>query len=91
MNKQQLSASMATQVDISKKHAHDQLSVILSTIHQALTEGEKVYIPQFGTFELRYHLAKQGRNPQTGETIEIAGFNQPSFKAAPKLKTVLNP
>jgi len=57
-------------------------------IHIALSEGSKVFLPQFGTFELRYHLPKSGRNPQTGETIEIAGFNQPSFKATALKQTI---
>ncbi|NKF52660.1 HU family DNA-binding protein [Shewanella sp. WXL01] len=90
MKKKQLIERMAAKMAISHAQTKPQLEQILATIHQALTEGEKVYVPQFGTFELRYHLAKQGRNPQTGESIEIDGFNQPSFKPAPKLKEQVN-
>ena len=90
MNKKQLIQSMAHKMDISQTVARRQLEQILQVIHQGLSEGEKIYIPQFGTFELRFHLPKIGRNPQTGETIEIAGFNQPSFKASPSLKQILN-
>ncbi|WP_445777477.1 HU family DNA-binding protein [Shewanella sp.] len=90
MNKKQLIQSMAHKMDISQVDTKQQLDQILKVIHQGLSEGEKIYIPQFGTFELRFHLPKTGRNPQTGETIEIAGFNQPSFKAAPSLKLTLN-
>ncbi|GGB50976.1 HU family DNA-binding protein [Shewanella inventionis] len=90
MNKKQLIQSMAHKMDISQTVARRQLEQILQVIHQGLSEGEKIYIPQFGTFELRFHLPKIGRNPQTGETIEIEGFNQPSFKASPSLKQILN-
>ncbi|WP_144209329.1 HU family DNA-binding protein [Shewanella donghaensis] len=90
MNKKQLIQVMASDIGISQAQVKIQIDQILLQIHKALTEGEKVYVPQFGTFELRYHLAKNGRNPQTGEVIEIAGFNQPSFKAAPALKKAIN-
>lgn len=90
MNKKQLVQSMANKMNISQIQAKQHLEQILAIIHQGLTEGEKIYIPQFGTFELRFHLAKLGRNPQTGETIEIDGFNQPSFKASPALKASIN-
>ncbi|MCT8986988.1 HU family DNA-binding protein [Shewanella phaeophyticola] len=89
MNKKQLIQSMAIKMDIPQTQVKQQLEQILHVIHQGLSEGEKIYIPQFGTFELRFHLPKTGRNPQTGEAIEIDGFNQPSFKASPALKTLL--
>ncbi|MBR9726941.1 HU family DNA-binding protein [Shewanella intestini] len=90
MNKKQLVERMAAKMAASQVSTKPQLDQILATIHQALTEGEKVYIPQFGTFELRFHLPKQGRNPQTGATMDIDGFNQPSFKASPSLKAAMN-
>ncbi|AZG35812.1 MAG: HU family DNA-binding protein [Shewanella psychromarinicola] len=90
MNKKQLIQSMAIQLAIPQNQVKPQLEQILAVIHQGLTEGEKIYIPQFGTFELRFYLPKLGRNPQTGETIDIDGFNQPSFKASPALKTLIN-
>ncbi|UCX04294.1 HU family DNA-binding protein [Shewanella glacialimarina] len=90
MNKKQLICKMSQQLDIPQTQCKTQLEHILATIHQALCEGEKVYIPQFGTFELRFYLPKNGRNPQTGEKIEIAGFNQPSFKVSNHLKAQVN-
>ncbi len=77
--------SNASQVDTKRA-----LNALLSNVQQALSEGEKVYLPQFGTFELRYHLPKQGRNPQTGELLEIDGYNQPSFKVSPVLKKIMS-
>ncbi|MGL4474270.1 MAG: HU family DNA-binding protein [Shewanella sp.] len=90
MNRSQLIKHMASKQDCSQAAAKQQLTHILATIQQALMEGEKVYIPHFGTFELRYFLAKQGRNPQTGAKIDIAGANHPSFKPSPALKTLVN-
>ncbi|OBT09611.1 DNA-binding protein [Shewanella sp. UCD-FRSSP16_17] len=91
MNKKQLLQVMASDTGVSQSQLKPQLEQILIQLHKALAEGEKVYLPQFGTFELRYHLAKNGRNPQTGESIEIPGFNQPSFKPAPAFKKYINP
>lgn len=91
MNRQMLIRQMAERQQISKAQAKVQLQHILASLTQALSEGEKVYLPQFGTFELRYHIPRNGRNPQTGEPLEIAGSNQPSFKASPSLKQALQP
>ncbi|MBV7315095.1 HU family DNA-binding protein [Shewanella sp. NIFS-20-20] len=90
MNKTELSKIMATAQSCTQAQAKTQVASILAVIQQALMEGEKVYIPSFGTFELRYFLPKQGRHPQTGAIIEIAGANQPSFKPAPALKMLVN-
>ena len=90
MNKKQLTKAMATKLELSEAKTKPLLDEILQQLHRALAEGEKVYLPQFGTFELRYHLPKVGRNPQTGETIDIDGFNQPSFKVAPALRDAVN-
>ena len=90
MNKSDLIKVMATLSETTQKETRVALDSLLGQIHQALSEGEKVYLPQFGTFELRYHLAKQGRNPQTGEVIEIEGYNQPSFKFSANVKKCIN-
>lgn len=82
---------MARKLESSEAKTKPQLDAILQQLHKALAEGEKVYLPQFGTFELRYHLPKTGRNPRTGEAIEIDGYNQPSFKPSPALKDAVNP
>ncbi|MCH1931857.1 HU family DNA-binding protein [Shewanella sp. A25] len=90
MNKAQLIQHMASSLSQSKASTKLTLDEILRQIHIALSEGEKVFIPQFGTFELRYHLPKTGRNPQTGEALKIDGYNQPSFKAATAFKQAVN-
>ena len=90
MNKSELIKAMAELSEATQKESKTALDSLLKVIHQALYEGEKVYLPQFGTFELRYHLPKQGRNPQTGEIIEIEGYNQPSFKFSANVKQQIN-
>lgn len=90
MNKKQLVQSIALKADINQTIAHKALTEILTQIQIALMEGEKIFLPQFGTFELRYKLPRQGRNPQTGEPIDIPGVNQPSFKPSLQLKAFIN-
>lgn len=90
MNKFELIKLMALISDSSQKQTKLVLDAILAQLKKALSEGEKVYLPQFGTFELRYHLPKQGRNLKTGELMEIDGFNQPSFKFSANMKKQIN-
>ncbi|MCL2919738.1 HU family DNA-binding protein [Shewanella litorisediminis] len=90
MNKATLTKSIAKATGVSQSEAKRQLEQILASIRQALEEGETLYLPQFGTFELRYHLPRQVRNPKTREMMEVAGFNQPSFKPAPALKQLIS-
>ncbi|MBT1445883.1 HU family DNA-binding protein [Shewanella sp. JM162201] len=90
MNKSTLCRQMAKTLGISQSAAKRQLDEILVQIQRALEEGETLYLPQFGTFELRYHLPRQVRNPQTGELMETVGFNQPSFKVSAALKQLIN-
>ncbi|GIU11079.1 HU family DNA-binding protein [Shewanella glacialipiscicola] len=90
MNKVQLIRRIAAELNASQTSIKPVVEQILQQIHIALSEGEKIFLPQFGTFELRYHLAKTGRNPQTGEAIEIDGYNQPRFKASTTFKLQIN-
>ncbi|MFP9216771.1 HU-related DNA-binding protein HupN, partial [Enterococcus faecalis] len=59
---------------------------VFDTISEALKSGEKVSIPGFGTFEVRERAARKGRNPQTGEEIDIPATKAPAFKPAKALK-----
>ncbi|WP_133408346.1 HU family DNA-binding protein [Parashewanella tropica] len=90
MNKSELVKAMAEQSQSSQKVSKLALDAILYQLTKALSEGEKVYLPQFGTFELRYCLPKQGRNPKTGEVIDIEGYNQPSLKFSANMKNQIN-
>lgn len=89
MNKADLTRRLAKENAITQPQAKRLLDEILAQISRALEEGETLYLPQFGTFELRYYLPRQFRNPQTGEMMEAPGYNQPSFKPAPALKQVV--
>ena len=86
MNKADLINAMANKADLTKDQSAAALAALLGTITEALAVGDKVAIPSLGTFEVKAHAARQGRNPATGETVTIAAKKAPSFKAAKALK-----
>ena len=86
MNKAELITAMAAKADLTKDQSTAALAALLSTITETLTAGDKVAIPNLGTFEVREHAARQGRNPATGEKVEISAKKVPVFKAAKALK-----
>ena len=69
-----------------KKLAAAALTALTATITEELKSGEKVAIPSLGTFEVRERAARTGKNPRTGEAVEIAAKKLPAFKAAKALK-----
>ena len=77
---------MAAKADLTKDQSTAALAALLSTITETLTAGDKVAIPNLGTFEVKQHAARTGHNPRTGETVEIAAKKVPAFKAAKALK-----
>ncbi|KOO14431.1 DNA-binding protein HU [Vibrio xuii] len=91
MNKTQLTEVISEQADITKKQANEALDAIIKGISQALAQGEEVALIGFGTFKITERAARTGRNPSTGETIQIAASKSPSFKAGKALKEALNP
>ncbi len=90
MNKAELIAAVAQSADLTKKDAEAAVSAITETITKALCEGDKVQLVGFGTFEVRAREARTGKNPRTGEAIEIAASKVPAFKAGKALKDVVN-
>lgn len=86
MNKQELISKIAEKASISKKDAAAALTALTATITEELKSGEKVAIPSLGTFEVRKRAARTGKNPRTGEAVEIAAKKLPAFKAAKALK-----
>ena len=86
MNKNELIASIATAADLSKADASRAVDAVLDTITDALKTGDDVRLVGFGTFSVAHRAASEGRNPQTGEEIEIEGANKPVFKPAKALK-----
>ncbi|MEW6273743.1 MAG: HU family DNA-binding protein [Bacillota bacterium] len=90
MNKAELIAQVADKSDMTKKDAEKAVSAMLATIEEALARGDKVQLVGFGTFEVRERAARKGRNPQTGEEIEIAAARVPVFKAGKSLREVVS-
>lgn len=90
MNKSQLIDVIATEADISKAAAGRALDSFLDAVTGALVEDDSVALVGFGTFSVRERAARTGRNPQTGEAIEIAAAKIPTFKAGKALKDAVN-
>jgi DNA-binding protein HU-beta len=90
MNKKDLTNVIAETVEITKKDAGDVLDAIVSSITKALSEGEKVQIAGFGTWTTTKREARTGRNPKTGESIQIAAKTVAKFKASKTLNETLN-
>ena len=90
MNKSELVASVAEAAELTKKDAEKAVNAVFSSVQKALVEDDKVQIIGFGTFEVRTRAARKGRNPQTGETIEIPESKNPVFKAGKALKDAVN-
>lgn len=90
MNKNDLVAKIAEGADISKTAAANALNSLIDTVTQELTNGGDVALVGFGTFKVGDRAARVGRNPQTGEKIQIAAAKVPSFKAGKGLKDAVN-
>lgn len=90
MNKTELVVAVAEQADISKKDAEKVLKAFVDVVTEEMKKGEKVQLVGFGTFEVSERAAREGRNPRTGETMEIAASKAPKFKAGKALKDMVN-
>lgn len=90
MQKSELVAQIAEQAGLTKTEAQAALNAITDGITDALVRGESVSLIGFGTFEQRHRAARQGRNPQTGATIQIAAANNVGFKPGKALKDAVN-
>lgn len=86
MNKTELIKAVAEKAELTHKDAAKVLDSVLETITNSLANDDKVQIIGFGTFEVRERSARKGRNPQTGEEIEIAATKAPAFKPGKELK-----
>lgn len=86
MNKTELISAVAEKAGITKKDTEAVISATLDAITEALAQGDKVQLAGFGIFEVKNREARTGRNPRTGETMEIAATKIPSFKAYNGLK-----
>ena len=90
MKKQDFIKAVAQQADVSQATASDCFDAVVDTITKALKKGDKLTFVGFGTFSVKERAARQGRNPRTGETIQIKAAKIPSFKAGKALKDAVN-
>ncbi|MFE4430403.1 HU family DNA-binding protein [Peribacillus butanolivorans] len=89
MNKTDLVNTVATQAELTKGDAKKAVDALFETISNTLAKEEKIQLVGFGTFEVRDRAARTGRNPQTGEEIQIAASKVPAFKPGKELKEVV--
>ena len=89
MNKTELISTVAEAAGMSKKDTEQVLNTFFDTVQTTLKQNDKVQIPGFGIFEVRERAARTGRNPHTGETIEIAAAKVPAFKPGKGLKDAI--
>lgn len=90
MNKADLVAKVAEKSGVTKKDAEKAVAGIFAAVQEALVAGDKVQVLGFGTFEVKERAARIGRNPQTGEELQIAASKNPSFKPGKALKEAVN-
>ena len=90
MSKTELVAAIADKAGLSRKDAEKALKAFTDVVADELKAGGKVQLVGFGTFEVSARAARDGRNPQTGETMKIAASKAPKFKAGKALKDALN-
>jgi DNA-binding protein HU-beta len=90
MNKTELIDAVAGATDLSKADATRATDAVLDSIVGALSRGDQVALVGFGTFTVRERAARSGRNPQTGETIQIQASKTPGFKAGKAFKDAVN-
>ncbi len=86
MTKQDLITKMANDANISKRAAEDALNAFMTAVKDGLRRGESVSLVGFGTFNVSERSARKGRNPQTGQEINIPARKVPTFKAGKGLK-----
>ena len=90
MNKAELITHIADEHSITKIEAEKVIDRFTSSIISALSKGNEISLMGFGSFSVSKVAARAGRNPRTGETIQIAAYNQPRFKVGQKLKNAVN-
>ncbi len=90
MNKNELIATVANSTGLSKSQSAEAIEAVIDTVTAQLRSGSDVRLVGFGTFSISRRQATTGRNPRTGETINIAASNVPKFKAGKALKDGVN-
>ena len=89
MNKAELASEIARRLKLSKAKAVETLNATFETIKSSLKKGQRVQLVGFGTFSVKQRKARLGRNPKTGEQIQIKARKVPAFQAGAELKNAL--
>ena len=90
MNKVELAAAIASETGLSSKDSEAAVKAFIDVVTKELEKGEKVQLVGFGTFEVAERAAREGRNPATGESMQIEASRAPKFKAGKALKDAIN-
>lgn len=90
MNRVELSAAIANETGLSRKDSEAVVKAFVDVVTEELQKGGKVQLVGFGTFEVSERAAREGRNPQTGEAMQIGASRAPKFKAGKALKDAVN-
>ncbi len=89
MTKNQLIEKVAKKAHLTKRASSDAVNAVFDLIRDNLVRGEKTIITGFGTFVVRKRAARRGRNPQTGDAIQIPGKKLPGFTAGKTIKRLV--
>lgn len=90
MNRKEFVEAVAMEMDVNKAVATESVNVVLEVIKEVLAEGDSIQFTGFGTFSVNERAARKGRNPSTGESIDIAARNVVKFKVGASLKEAVN-
>jgi integration host factor subunit beta len=91
MTKAELVEQVASQSDLTKKDAEVIVQTVLDSITESLQRGEKIELRGFGSFRIRSRSSRQGRNPKTGNGVNVPAKNVPYFKPGKEIKDLINP
>jgi integration host factor subunit beta len=90
MTKAELVEKVADKIQLTKKQAETVVNILLNSITEALSEGDKVELRGFGSFRIRNRNPREGRNPKTGDTVQIPAKRVPFFKAGKELREMVD-
>jgi len=90
MTKAELVEKVAEKIQLTKKQTETVVNMLLNSITEALSEGDKVELRGFGSFRLRNRNPREGRNPKTGDTVQIPAKRVPFFKAGKELRAMVD-
>lgn len=90
MTKAELVEKVADKIQLTKKQTEAVVNILLNSITEALSEGDKVELRGFGSFRIRNRNPREGRNPKTGDTVQIPAKRVPFFKAGKELREMVD-